>query len=983
MRRANWRWFALIGVLVVLLLVVVSCLIQPDQTVNVVLPTNPVVEPFKTAPPSAGPGEDGQGGTGGTDQQGQGGTSPTSGVLVITASPSPAPVWTYSPAPTSVPTADTTLRNGSSGQAVRTLQQRLKELGYYTGTVDGDFGMATETALKAFQRNHGLTADGVAGANTMAKLNSSDAKKVTPAPEKTTSPTAKAGAYATSIPTPKQYTPSTLAPGSRYLQLGSTGADVKKMQNRLKELDYYYGTASGTFDEATELALMAFQKRNGLYSDGIAGQDTQNKLYENNALPAAAGSTPAASGDYRSLKLDMTGDDVSRVQARLTTLGYYTGKVDGTYGLGTATAVKAFQQRNGLTADGVAGTSTQTRLYSSTAIAAAGLSDDPTPTTFNATGTLQIGSSGDAVKKLQERLFDLGYYKGSIDGIYGEGVASAVRAFQTAHKLTVDGKAGANTQTTMFASSAKKASTATDNYTTLRSGDSGERVRALQTLLSSYGYFNGTVNGSYDSATVLAVQKFQAQNGLGVDGVAGPATQQLLYLGTPKRATDTSIGGLDGSTFTALKQGMSGNDVMVMQQYLQDLGYYGGTLNGVFDATTFVAVQAFQQRNGLTADGVAGQQTLALLYSGDALAAPGFGQSGVPPLQQRAGLKQGDEGQDVFDLQQRLTQLGYLRDAPDGMYGASTISAVKQFQQKNNLAADGEVGQATLAALYAVGVVAAVETEATVNITTLSNEVREEREQYSAGAIQGSLSGGGVAAAKDGALYLAGNTLIARSGGKDTTVYDGQARFLHATDKGVTFVSDGAVLRIPAAGGAPVTLLEAGGIGKFTMIGETMYYMEGSVLVRAFTQGGEGTVLAENIRDFCLDVFERTAYVAGDDGIRRVSLAEEGVSVRVVSTPADQVQLVDSVLYFRSGGDVYALRDGVPVKVLGDQVEWMALYRDKLYAIIGDRLYRADPDGQNLAEFYDGLTAEVSFVSGKAYITANPGGEIVATVDTE
>ena len=55
------------------------------------------------------------------------------------------------------------LREGDNGDAVRTLQQRLKTLGYYTGSVDGDYGSGTVAAVKAFQRAYDIKEDGIAG----------------------------------------------------------------------------------------------------------------------------------------------------------------------------------------------------------------------------------------------------------------------------------------------------------------------------------------------------------------------------------------------------------------------------------------------------------------------------------------------------------------------------------------------------------------------------------------------------------------------------------------------------------------------------------------------------------------------------------------------------------------------------------------------------------------------------------------------------
>lgn len=199
---------------------------------------------------------------------------------IPTYTPAPTPTATERPtnAPTRKPTATPTssaLRNGSEGAKVKAVQQRLKQLGYLTGSADGVFGDGTEAAVKAFQKANGLTADGVVGTGTLNKLNSSSAKA------KSTESQAKA----TARPTPRSYTPSE-PENYRYLQLGSTGSDVKKLQNRLIELGYLSGSASGSFDQATHDAVLAFQQRNGQWVDGVAGEDTQSALFGKDALPA-------------------------------------------------------------------------------------------------------------------------------------------------------------------------------------------------------------------------------------------------------------------------------------------------------------------------------------------------------------------------------------------------------------------------------------------------------------------------------------------------------------------------------------------------------------------------------------------------------------------------------------------------------------------------------------------------------------------------
>ena len=63
-----------------------------------------------------------------------------------------------------------TYRQGSTGDAVRTIQTKLKRWGYYTGSVDGIYGAQTKKAVEYFQRKNGLVADGIVGSKTYAAL---------------------------------------------------------------------------------------------------------------------------------------------------------------------------------------------------------------------------------------------------------------------------------------------------------------------------------------------------------------------------------------------------------------------------------------------------------------------------------------------------------------------------------------------------------------------------------------------------------------------------------------------------------------------------------------------------------------------------------------------------------------------------------------------------------------------------------------------
>lgn len=94
---------------------------------------------------------------------------PTAEPPISTPQPATAVPVTPTPAPTAEPTY-VSLKNGDRNDQVKALQQALIALGYLEGDADGIFGKNTETAVKAFQKENGLTDDGIAGAQTQSAL---------------------------------------------------------------------------------------------------------------------------------------------------------------------------------------------------------------------------------------------------------------------------------------------------------------------------------------------------------------------------------------------------------------------------------------------------------------------------------------------------------------------------------------------------------------------------------------------------------------------------------------------------------------------------------------------------------------------------------------------------------------------------------------------------------------------------------------------
>ena len=145
------------------------------------------------------------------------------------------------------------------------------------------------------------------------------------------------------------------------------------------------------------------------------------------------------------------------------------------------------------------------------------------------------------------------------------------------------------------------------------------------------------------------------------------------------------------AAYETLRIGDKSEAVRTMQTALVSLGYQIEA-DGAFGRNTRAAVIAFQKDYNLKADGLAGNQTLSLLYS-----LAGIGGSSATPTPQPANTKvlgPGSSGEAVTQLQQMLLMLGYAVST-DGQYGLVTTNAVRQFQADYGLTVDGTAGEDT------------------------------------------------------------------------------------------------------------------------------------------------------------------------------------------------------------------------------------------------------------------------------------------------
>lgn len=175
------------------------------------------------------------------------------------------------------------------------------------------------------------------------------------------------------------------------LKKGSQGETVRELQATLKLLGYHKGAVSGTYDAETVAAVSRFQQAAGIRVDGVAGQETWERLFP--AAAIAAPTTPAANQSAAKppatpvakptqkptqneptdrpvaaakpdtihlpvLKVGMKGPAVIGLQERLRAIGVFSGMVDGVFGAETLSAVKTAQRNNRLAVDGVVGPDT-------------------------------------------------------------------------------------------------------------------------------------------------------------------------------------------------------------------------------------------------------------------------------------------------------------------------------------------------------------------------------------------------------------------------------------------------------------------------------------------------------------------------------------------------------------------------------------------------------------------------------------------------
>ena len=539
-------------------------------------------------------------------------------------------------------------------------------------------------------------------------------------------------------------------PGSP-LQQGDRGSAVFTLQRQLNRIakDYpFLGklTVDGIFGARMADTVKRFQKQFNLTADGVVGRQTWYKIsyiyvsVKDLAELTSEGETSSGTlsdGSWggTTLRQGSTGSAVEQLQFWLNTLAQYDAgipstAVDGVFGSRTAAAVRAFQRREGLTVDGVVGRTTWTTLYNEFRSIQ---SDNGTPNAYPGT-PLRQGSNGQNVRLVQfwlkiARTVYASLRSVTVDGVFGEATAAAVKRFQSYFSLTSDGVVGRTTWNKLYevyndiANKLLSASLRPGEYPgLLRRGSTGTAVRELQFYLYLMSAYEPSIpavsiDGSFGAATEAAVRAYQRFAGLTVDGVVGRTTWSSLYGKASALRSSGPVVTLKRLPYpgTPLTLGADSSAVLYYTILLRRIAYYYDSvenppLSSVYTEETANATRSVQALLELPATGVADAETWtaaeALSLQLAAFSPHPDRDSGQPLAYPGRAMCAGSAGPDVAQIEQWINGRANLYCEEDyvaenAFFGAEETTAVKAAQIRAGLEPTGTVCRATWAALRA------------------------------------------------------------------------------------------------------------------------------------------------------------------------------------------------------------------------------------------------------------------------------------------
>jgi len=219
--------------------------------------------------------------------------------------------------------------------------------------------------------------------------------------------------------------------------------------------------------------------------------------------------------------------------------------------------------------------------------------------------TLKLGSQGEPVSEIQAALKLLGFYTGAVDGVYNNITASAVSKFKQAVGLNPDGVVDASTWQQLLPSDSVQASS-------VSSPNSVNKFPVPSQTSSTTKVVNPGPEPRPATRTHTANSNNPEPRPV-TPNTAANSQKAPVKQSSPTHTQQNPTIQYTSEGLPILRVGMHGPEVTKLQQRLQKLGFFQGSIDGDFGAETVSAVKAAQQRYGLEADGVAGGGTWQVL----------------------------------------------------------------------------------------------------------------------------------------------------------------------------------------------------------------------------------------------------------------------------------------------------------------------------------------------------------------------------------
>ena len=457
-------------------------------------------------------------------------------------------------------------------------------------------------------------------------------------------------------------------------------------QKRLITLGYLKSVADGIYGPMTETAISSFQESNSLSATGHLDQETFSLL---NQLVADTSSTV-------------------EIQQRLIELGYLQGTADGKWGPRSTAAMKSFQEVNNLSVTGTIDDASRSVIFSDDAIALpAGLA---------------VGSKGDEVVALQQKLIQFGFLNGKADGAYGNQTSKAVKAFQEhlvnqGYNLSTDGTAS---PVTIFYLNQPVLTTYISDVSL---GSTGSEAKRVETRLASLGYMDATPDEEFDEYAVEALELFQGKAALSITGVADRITSDQLFSSTAPAA--------DRCVLHEIAKGDKGMVVSYVQQALFTGGMAAIMPNGKYGSDEEDAIARLYEYAQEVAPSAASLFSDSTHLTKEAV---------TVLLDDMLRPNGADTTAEKTRIQRRLHSLYYLSKYDiDGKFGGGTATALQSFQATNGLPETGKADDVTLSLLFSNDAVAKRLTyrvevlidSQTVTVYELNGDEYEQVQQFS------------------------------------------------------------------------------------------------------------------------------------------------------------------------------------------------------------------------------------------------------------